>query len=69
MDRMAIIGEDFNEEPSEPGPTYCGDGVYARFDGERVTVYISDGIRESNHIYLDPEVFRSLVAYGRRIGL
>lgn len=41
---------------------YLGDGVYLKqLAGGQLQVYTSDGIRESNHIYLDLEILESLM--------
>lgn len=39
---------------------YLGDAVYASFDGWGITLTNSDGIRDLDKIYLEPEVFAAL---------
>lgn len=41
--------------------TYLGDGAYVRFDGDRGCVCLAteDGIRETNVVFLEPEVARA----------
>jgi hypothetical protein len=39
---------------------YLGDGVYASFDGWHIWIWVSDGIKKSQHIALDPGVIASL---------
>lgn len=44
---------------------YLGDGLYASFDGFSIRLYTSDGIRDTNEVFLEPEVlvrFESFVA-------
>lgn len=40
--------------------TYLGDGVYARFDGYHVWIWTSNGIQDSEHIAIEPDVFYAL---------
>ncbi len=42
---------------------YLGDGVYANFDGFMIVLTTEDGIRESNRIYLEPQVWDALQDY------
>lgn len=44
-------------------PRYLGDGVYAVYDGRGVWLTAEDGIRATDAIYLEPEVFVSLTAF------
>ena len=37
-------------------PTYLGDGVYVEFDGYHIKLTTSDGISDTNTIYLDNNV-------------
>lgn len=46
-----------------PADTYLGDGVYARYDGWHVRLWTSDGIQETNVVYLDPHVLAALAAH------
>ena len=39
---------------------YLGDGVYLDSDGYHYILYTSDGVRETNRIYLDPSVAKAL---------
>lgn len=43
--------------------TYLGDGVYADFDGFGIVLTTEDGIRETNRIVLEPEVYTALTQY------
>ena len=47
---------------SGPGKRYLGDGVYVEVDEERdmVKLTTSDGIRDTNTVYLEPEVVQAL---------
>ena len=40
---------------------YLGDGVYVAYDGNGLIVTTEDGIRETNRIYLEPEVWARLL--------
>lgn len=42
---------------------YLGDAVYATFDGYHVVLTTSDGIAETNKIYLEPAVIEALQKY------
>jgi hypothetical protein len=42
---------------------YIGDGAYVDFDGWNLILTAEDGIRATNTIYLEPEVWRQLVEY------
>ena len=42
---------------------YVGDGVYVENDGYGLDLTTSDGVRTTNRIYLEPEVWRALVRY------
>lgn len=39
---------------------YLGDGVYVEFDGFGITLTTSNGIVDTNTIYLEPEVWENL---------
>lgn len=45
--------------------TYLGDGVYASHDGYAIAIWTSDGIRQSEKIYLEPEVLAALDQFVR----
>lgn len=42
---------------------YLGDGVYVDHDGYALTLTTEDGIRATNTIYLEPEVWTALRRY------
>lgn len=46
---------------------YLGDGVYVTFDGYRLVLTTEDGISTTNTIYLDSNVFTSLLAYETKL--
>lgn len=48
--------------------TYLGDGVYVGHDGYGLVLTTEDGIRETNRIVLEPDVYRALVAYVEALG-
>lgn len=45
---------------SEFPPTYLGDGAYAKIDRGQICIYTSDGIDETNHVYLELPAFEKL---------
>jgi hypothetical protein len=47
--------------------TYLGDGVYAKFDGYQIVLHVNDKDNPSDVVYLEYNVFKSLVGYGNRI--
>ncbi len=42
---------------------YIGDAVYVDFDGFGIVLTTEDGIRATNRIVLEPEVYSALVRY------
>lgn len=46
---------------------YLGDGAYADFDGFGIVLTTSNGIQDTNTIYLEPEVAESLKSFIVRI--
>lgn len=42
---------------------YIGDGCYAEFDGFAIVLTTSNGLKDTNRIVLEPEVFDALVNY------
>lgn len=42
---------------------YLGDGVYAEWDGYGVWIYTSNGIENSDRIYIEQETLQSLNAF------
>mgnify|MGYP001576214309 CR=1 FL=1 len=46
---------------------YLGDGAYVDFDGWALVLTTEDGIRATNTIVLEPEIYAALVAYVKRL--
>jgi len=46
---------------------YLGDAVYVDFDGFALWLTTEDGLRETNRICLEPEVYRALTEYVARL--
>jgi hypothetical protein len=46
--------------------TYIGDGAYAEYDGFGFKLTTEDGIRVTNEIYLEPQVFAMLLRFAKR---
>lgn len=44
---------------------YLGDGVYIEFDGDGFWLITSDGISDTNRIYIELEVYQALKAFVR----
>ena len=42
---------------------YLGDGAYVDFDGYNLILTTADGVRDTNIIVLEPEVYAALVQY------
>lgn len=42
---------------------YLGDGLYASFDGFQLRLYASDGISETNEVFLDSDTLASLLQF------
>ena len=47
--------------------TYLGDGAYVDFDGYALVLTTENGIRETNRIVLEPEVWHALKEYVERL--
>jgi hypothetical protein len=47
----------------EPGTTYLGDGLYASYDGWMLTLTADKGAPVERSVYLEPAVWRALLAY------
>lgn len=43
--------------------TYLGDGAYVEFDGWSVIVTTSNGVSETNRIYLEPRCIENLLEF------
>lgn len=56
-----------NSSPStRQNPTfnqYLGDGCYVDFDGDQVRLYTSDGVCNTNEIFLDMSVLTNFIDY------
>jgi hypothetical protein len=50
-----------------PRRAYLGDGVYVDVERGMIRLTTEDGIRATNTIYLEPEVYEALVAYVARL--
>lgn len=48
---------------NEEQPRYLGDGVYVTTDRGMVKLYTSDGLSETNVVYLEPEVLRAFLRW------
>jgi len=46
--------------------TYLGDGVYADISGNRLVLTTEDGIKATNTIFLEPEVWEALKLFIER---
>lgn len=46
---------------------YIGDGVYVDHEGYDIVLTTWDGIRVTNNIVLEPEVYANLVEYVKRL--
>jgi len=47
---------------------YLGDGVYVEMEYGQVAIWTSTGVRESERVYLEPEVWDALVSWKSRQG-
>jgi hypothetical protein len=46
---------------------YIGDAVYADFDGYSIVLTTENGIRATNTVVLEPEVFAALLQWRKRL--
>ena len=51
------------DEPHRTTKEYIGDGVYAEHDFSDLILTTENGVSVTNRIVLEPEVWRSLLAY------
>lgn len=57
-----------NETRDHRGAAYLGDGVYARHNcANQIEIYTSNGITESDPIYLEPEVMQALHIFAQAV--
>jgi hypothetical protein len=51
--------------PDEPQPArrYLGDGLFASFDGFQIILAASNGIEDTNRVYLEPRVLAAFERY------
>jgi hypothetical protein len=49
------------------GKEYLGDGLYVDFDGYQIRLSASNGIEDTNVVYLDSEVLKSFLNYIERL--
>ena len=47
---------------------YLGDGVYAEMVADQIAIWTSNGVHQSERVYLDPEVWDQLVSWKSRQG-
>lgn len=48
---------------------YLGDGVYAKYNGQELTVYTSNGMHPTNSVYMERAEIANLVEFLRECGL
>jgi hypothetical protein len=48
---------------------YLGDGVYAEWDGFRLTLTVENGYEVLQSIVVDPDVYIALLDFGKVVGL
>lgn len=61
---MTTMGTAISQTPTK---AYLGDGCYIDFDGFGLVLTTEDGIRVTNRIVLEPEVYTGLVHYVARL--
>lgn len=49
------------------GKQYLGDGLYVHFDGYQIVLSASDGIKDTNVVYLDSNVLKAFLDYIERL--
>ncbi len=52
-----------NGERTNEHKQYLGDGVYVDTRGYQLVLTTNDGLRDTNTIYLEPEVYKALARY------
>lgn len=46
---------------------YLGDGAYVTYNGQQLVLTTENGVDVTNTIFLEPEVFESLMRYAREL--
>jgi len=54
---------------SDQPKTYCGDGVYAIWDGYGVWLYANDHENPTDKVYLEPRVLESVLRFFNQCSL
>lgn len=54
--------------PLPPGPTYLGDGLYAVIQCGMIELRANDINSPTDVVYLEPNVFKQLLAFAERAG-
>ncbi len=54
-------------EEKEEYKDYLGDGVYVKFDGYHIVLYLDNGFGPHSPIALEPDVMDKLARYTKRI--
>lgn len=57
----------FKNKTVEKYKIYLGDGAYAEFDGYNIILTTSNGIVNTNTIALEPDIFKALVNYAKKL--
>jgi hypothetical protein len=52
-----------------PPRTYLGDGLFAEFDGYQFKLAASDGIRDTDTVYLELSVLKSFLRFAKAAGV
>lgn len=60
---MEMIDYDGRKVPA----TYCGDGVYAIFDGMGIWLHANDHKEPTDRIYLEPGVLNNLIRFAKEV--
>lgn len=46
---------------------YLGDGCYAQYDGWMIRVFASNGMEDTNEVFLEPEVAKNLIQFVKKV--
>lgn len=57
------------ESDLRENPTYCGDAVYAYFDGFGIELRANDHLVPSDRIFLEPSVLVALIRFAKQAGM
>jgi hypothetical protein len=69
MKEILILADETPAPRPLPPRTYLGDGLFAEFDGYQFKLAASDGIRDTNTVYLELGVLVNFLRFAKAVGI